>query len=116
MATGATTTGGLADSLPQWIMSARQIRENEGVMPQLVEKQTLGVGLGLTWHEVSFAQLNAQGITETTELDNPQQVSDTDLGITPTVVNYLPPNLAICGNALKHFSPNQGETEEVICG
>lgn len=86
MASGMTTTTSVADSLPQWIMSARQIREFEGVMPQLVERQTLGKGLGLTWHEVSFAQLNAQTITETTEYDNPQQVSDTDLAITPTVV------------------------------
>lgn len=86
MAVGMTTTGSLADSLPTWIMSARQIREYEGVMPQLVERQTLGKGLGTAWHEVSFAQMNAQDITENTELDNPQQVSDTDLSITPTVV------------------------------
>ena len=86
MATGSTTTATLADSLPKWIFKARQVREHEGVMPQLVEKQTLGKGLGLTWHEVSFAQLTAMSITETTELDNPQQLSDTDLSITPTVV------------------------------
>ena len=86
MATGNTITGSLADSLPTWIMAARQIREYEGVMPQLVEKQTLGEGLGLTWHEVSMSQLTAQAVTETTELDNPQQMADTDLSITPTVV------------------------------
>jgi len=84
--TGITTTGSLADSLPTWIMSARQVREFEGIMPQLVTRETLGKGLGNTWHEVSFAQLNAQSVTETTELENPQQVSDTDLSITPTVV------------------------------
>lgn len=86
MASGMTTTGSLADSLPEWIMSARQVREYEGVMPQLVSKETLGEGLGLTWHEVTFAQLNAQSISETTELDNPQQLSDSDLAITPTVI------------------------------
>jgi hypothetical protein len=55
-------------------------------MPQLVDKQTLGEGIGLSWQEISYAQLTAQAITETTELDNPQQISDSLLTITPTVV------------------------------
>lgn len=86
MTVGNTTTGALADSLPTWISSARIIREYEGVMPQLVDKQTLGEGIGLSWNEVSFSQLTAQDITESTELDNPQQLADTLLTITPTVV------------------------------
>jgi len=83
---GNTTTGSLADSLPTIIASARIVREQEGVMPQLVEKVTLGEGVGLSWNEVSYAQLTAQAVTETTELDNPQQLSDTLITITPTVV------------------------------
>ena len=86
MATGKTTTDALADSMPTIISGARIVREHEGVMQQLVERQTLGEGIGDTWNEVSFAQLTAQAITETTELDNPQQLSDTLLAITPTVV------------------------------
>ena len=86
MAVGRTITDSLADSLPTWIMKARQVRENEGVVPQLVEQQTLGKGLGLSWQEVAFAQLEAQAITETTVLDNPQLLSDTILSITPTVI------------------------------
>ena len=86
MPTGYTTTGALADSLPIWISSARIVREYEGVMPQLVDKQTLGEGIGLSWNEVSMAQLVAQDISENTELDNPQQMEDTLLTITPTVV------------------------------
>lgn len=86
MAAGTTTTGSLADSLPTIIASARIIREYEGVMPHLVDKVTLAEGTGLSWNEVSFAQLNAQAVTETTELDNPQQLSDSLLTITPTVV------------------------------
>ena len=85
MASGNTTTGSLADSLPTVITAARLVREFEGVMPQLVEKQTLGEGIGLSWNEISLAQLTAQDITENTELDNPQQISDTLLTITPTV-------------------------------
>ena len=86
MASGYTTTDALADSLPEVISSARQVREFTGVMPQLVDRVTLGEGIGLSWHEVTLAQLSAQVITETTLLDNPQQMSDTDLTITPTVI------------------------------
>ncbi len=83
---GYTTTAALADSLPTYVMSARVIREYEGVMPQLVDKVTLGEGVGLSWNEVSYSALVAQAITETTELNNPQQMADAIFTITPTVV------------------------------
>lgn len=86
MATGYTTTGSLADSLDTLVASARQVREFEGVMPQLVDKVTLGKGKGLTWNEVTYAALTAQAVTETTVLDNPQQLSDSLFSITPTVI------------------------------
>ncbi len=83
---GWTTTSALADSLDDVRSSARIVREMEGVMPQLVDKVTLGEGIGLSWQEITYAKLTAQAITETTDLDNPQQVSDSLLTITPTVV------------------------------
>lgn len=86
MASGNTITSTLADSLPTWIMKARQVREHEGVVPQLVERQKLGKGLGNTWNEVSFDKLTAQSITESTVLDNPQQLSDSKFSITPTMI------------------------------
>lgn len=86
MATGRTTTQALTDSLPTVIAEARQVREYEGVMPQLVDKFTLGQGIGVTWNEISLAKLTATDVGETTELDNPQQISDTLFSITPTVV------------------------------
>lgn len=86
MATGNTTTGSLADSLPTAISSARIVREKEGTMSQLTEHATLGEGLGTTWNEVSYAALSAQAITEATEFDNPQQLSDTLFTVTPTVI------------------------------
>jgi len=82
---GNTTTGSLADSLPDVISAARLVREFEGVMPQLVEHQTLGEGIGLDWSEVSYDQLTAQNVTENTVLNNAQQISDSLLTITPTV-------------------------------
>ncbi len=86
MATGWTTTGSLADSLDDVRSSARIVREYEGCMPQLVDKVTLGEGIGLSWQEITYAALTAQAVTENTELDNPQQISDSLMTITPTVV------------------------------
>ncbi len=85
MTTGNTTTSSLADSLPTVIAQARIVRQYTGVMPQLVDKVTLGVGIGLTWNEISLSQLTAQKVTEQTEIDNPQQISDTLFSITPQV-------------------------------
>ena len=116
MASGSTTTTALADSLPSIISDARIVREHEGVMPNLCDKKTLGKGEGVSWTEVKFDALTAQSVSETTSLDNAQQIADSAISITPTVVNILPLNPAICGNALKHLSPNQRGTVEVICG
>ena len=85
MAAGDTITQSLSDSLDTVVASARQIREYEGVMPNLVDKVTLSEGSGTSWREISMAALSAQNITETTTLDNPQQMSDTVFSITPTV-------------------------------
>ncbi len=86
MASGTTYTGALTDSLNTMVAAARIVREFEGVVPQLVDKQTLDEGTGLTWNEVSLAALAAQSVAETTELDNPQQVADTNFPITPTII------------------------------
>jgi hypothetical protein len=86
MGAGWTTTGSLANSLDDIRSSARIVREYEGVMPQLVDKVTLGEGIGLSWQEITYSALQAQAITETTDLDNPQQIADALLTVTPTVV------------------------------
>ncbi len=83
---GNITTSSLTDSLNTMVAAARAVREFEGVMPQLVDKVTLGEGTGLTWNEVTLGQLTAQSVTETTKLDNPQQVSDTNFPLTPSMV------------------------------
>lgn len=103
MTTGYTTTDSLSDSLPTFIASARIVKESVGVVPQLVDVQYLGEGVGITWNEVSFAQLTAQAITETTELDNPQQISDTMFTVTPTVVGI---ETFISDRVMARVSPN----------
>lgn len=85
MATGNTTTGSLADSQQLIIDSARLVREYEGVWSRTCDVQRLSENTGLSWEEISLAQLSAQAVTETTELNNPQQMADTLFTITPTV-------------------------------
>lgn len=85
MPTGPTTTGSLTDSLPYSIAKARQIREYDGTFMRTTDQTTLKEGEGLDWNEISIAQLNAQAITETTTLNNPQQLADTLFTITPQV-------------------------------
>lgn len=86
MPTGSTTTDALADSLPDFRQSARLVREFEGVMPNIVDRQRLGAGQGLNWNEVDIDQLTAQAETEGVELNNPQQYVDTLRTLTPTSV------------------------------
>ena len=81
-----TVTAQLDNSLPTVIASARIVREQEGDMPSLVERRRLKQGSGDVWHEVSYAKLTAMAITETTENDNIQQVSDADFNIKPSMI------------------------------
>lgn len=85
MPSGNTYTTSLADSLPVVISASRLVNEYEGVMNQLVDRVQLGEGIGLAWTEISLEKLTAQAITETTVLDNPQQMVDTPLSVVPTI-------------------------------
>lgn len=85
MAVGNTTTGSLADSLQLIIDSARLTREFEGVFMRTTETHTLEENTGLSWEEITTAQLTAQAITENTVLENPQQYSDTLFTLTPSM-------------------------------
>ena len=86
MASGNTITDSLADSIPTMIASARIVREFAGVMPNLVDRQRLDENTGTVWNEVAMSKLTAQAVSENTELDNPQQMEDTLMSITPTVI------------------------------
>lgn len=86
MPSGVTNTGVLSDSLPTVIQSARIIREFAGVMPRLVDRQKLGEGEGLNWNEIALSQITAQDITESTKLENYQQLVDTLFSVSPAQV------------------------------
>ena len=83
MPSGNTTTSSLADSLDSIIASARIVGEHEGTMTKLAQNVILENNTGTSWQEISLAKLTAQGITESTDLQNYQQLSDSLLTITP---------------------------------
>lgn len=89
MTVGETHTGSLTDSLPSIIASARIVREYAGVNKKTCEQRTLDNNTGLSWQEISLAQLSAQDITETTTNNNPQQIADTLLSATPSMTQIL---------------------------
>ncbi|MDO8673201.1 MAG: hypothetical protein Q7O66_17485 [Dehalococcoidia bacterium] len=85
MASGETYTTNLTDSLNSLVASARAQREWKGVMTNLVDKQTLDPGTGITWNEVSYARLTASSASETDRFENPQQFSDSNFPLTPSL-------------------------------
>lgn len=113
MPTGRTTTSALADSLPTIIDSARLVREFEGVMTRLVERHTLAEGTGLDWNEVSLSALTAQSVTETTVLDNPQQLVDTLFSITPVVTGI---HTIVTDRTKRRISKNVAAKMGVLAG
>ena len=84
---GDTTTAALADSLDTVVSKARVIREYKGVISQLADRVTLGEGIGNTWKEISLSRLTASAITETSQEDNPQQLVDSAITITPSMIS-----------------------------
>ncbi len=84
-----TISGSLADSLPTIIADARIIREYEGTWMRTCDVRTQSEGEGLNWIENSLAQINAMSITETTNNQNAQQLSDTLLQVEPTMTQIL---------------------------
>lgn len=87
MAVGQTTTGTLENGLNVMVASARQIREQRGVMPQLVDKAKLAEGTGLTWREVAIQKLSdASTIGEGLSFDNDQQITDALINGTPVEI------------------------------
>ena len=86
-----TDTGSLADSKQLIIDSARIVREYEGVWSRTCDVVRLSENTGLSWEEISLAQLTAQTVTETTILENPQSITDTLFQITPTMtgINWI---------------------------
>ena len=85
MPNGVTTSGSLADSLPIILDSARIRREYPPVVSKLSEMHKLDANTGLSWEEIELSRLTAQSVTETTVLENAQEVTDILNTYTPTI-------------------------------
>ncbi len=72
MAGGETLVTNLTDSLNSMVAAARAVREYKGVMTNLVDKQTLDPGTGITWNEVSYAKLTASAASESEYFESPR--------------------------------------------
>lgn len=87
MAEGITQTGSLGVALNVMVARARSKREQEGTITQLVDKDTLTEGTGLTWREPAFNRLpDAATVSEGEEFDAPQQISADLITGTPVEV------------------------------
>lgn len=89
MASGETLTSSLADSLPTIVADARIVREHEGVWMRTTDVRRQEEGTGLSWIENNLAQIAAQGITETTQNQNAQQLADSLISVEPTMTQIL---------------------------
>jgi hypothetical protein len=71
------------------IADARIVREYDGVWQRTCDVRRLKEGTGLSWNEISLAQLTASDITETTQNDNAQAIADTILTGTPQLSQIM---------------------------
>ena len=101
----ATTTAQFTRSIPYIVGSARIVREFEGIMVRLAERHDLSDGVGMDWNEISLGQINAQGITETTVLENPATISEALL-TNPPVMDGIPTHIP--DNTRPRITPQAG--------
>ena len=85
MPTGDTTSQSLGDSLQYIEDAARMKREYGTVMTRVVDKRTLPNNTGRSWDEVAIDKIDAQDITETTDLQNFQQFVDSLFSVEPVM-------------------------------
>ena len=89
MAVGETIPGSLADSHNVIVADARIVREYEGTYMRTCDIRKQAEGTGTSWLEIALSQLEAADIQDSTNNDNPQQIVDTLLTITPTMSQIM---------------------------
>lgn len=80
-----TQSGSRPNSLQTMIDAGRMQHEYKLVLAALVDNRELSEHTGQTWHEVDKNKIVAQDISETTELSNYQEFTDSLFSITPTI-------------------------------
>jgi len=110
------------------VAKARSIRENRGVMPQLVSEETLAEGSGTAWREVAYQRLaDASTISEGFSYDNDQIITDAlltgtpvEVGVSVVITNRVRQRIdrkayaqigALTGNAIQRKKSKDGITQ-----
>src|SRR3990167_9864904 len=89
MAIGINQTDSLGDAANITLARARSVREQEGVMPQLVDKALLAENTGTAYRELAFSRMaDAAAVAEGDEFDAPQLVTDALITGTPVEVGF----------------------------
>lgn len=87
MTVGINETGGFGNAINIMLAQARSKREQDGVMPQLVDKATLSDNTGESWREAAFDRLpDAVTVAEGEEFDNPFKITNDLIKGTPVEV------------------------------
>ena len=89
MVSGETTTGSLADALPEIVADCRIIKEFAGTWQRTCDVRRQTPNTGLSWTEFALDQISGQNITETTDNRNFQQLSGTLQAIEPTMSQVI---------------------------
>lgn len=100
---GWTTSSTVSEALPVIIESSRIVRLFTNVVTKLVDRHTMPEGSGLVWNEIALNNLTASNVTETTILENPQQLSDNLFQVTPLQVGI---STLITDRARRRISAN----------
>ncbi|KKN41174.1 hypothetical protein LCGC14_0726040 [marine sediment metagenome] len=85
MPSGETISGSLSGALPQVVSDARIKKEFEGTWRRTCDIKKQQPNTGLSWTEFSLDKVSRQGITETTDNRNFQQLSGSLQSIEPTM-------------------------------
>ncbi len=85
MASGETISGSLSGALPSIVADARIVKEDAGTWMRTTDVRRQKAGTGLSWQEFALSQIAGQGISETTNNQNFQQLQGTLFSIEPTM-------------------------------
>lgn len=83
MAAGITGTSQLDNILPTFIAAAKFTLQEREVMANLFERVRLPRGQGTAYNEPKFATVTAYDLTQGIDMAQAQQITDTNLAITP---------------------------------
>lgn len=84
MTSGMTNSTSIDNMLRTFISEAQFVQEHKEIMAKAIDTQRLPLKQGRNWNEPYLNALTAVDLLENSEYDDPQQISDTNVQITPS--------------------------------